>query len=53
MSQLFELLRKLPSAVHFYLEQSVFPQCILAPEKNTYPFLNDKCKKSLGNGSNM
>lgn len=31
MSQLFELLRKLPSAVHFYLEQSVFPQCALAP----------------------
>ncbi|CAK9118525.1 unnamed protein product, partial [Durusdinium trenchii] len=26
MAQLFELLRKLPSAVHFYLEQSVFPQ---------------------------
>eukprot|EP00435_Cladocopium_sp_Y103_P001719 s71_g1.t1 len=26
MSQLFQLLSKLPSAVHFYLEQSVFPQ---------------------------
>ncbi|CAJ1419897.1 unnamed protein product [Effrenium voratum] len=26
MAQLFELVRKLPSAVHFYLEQSVFPQ---------------------------
>lgn len=27
MAQLFQLLSKLPSAVHFYLEQSVFPQC--------------------------
>ena len=43
MAQLFQLLSKLPSAAHFYLEQSVFPQCaapfymeVLGPQKRLF-----------------